>query len=103
LDTAMNQVRKLLNSDVPPVSNLSDVVGMLIKNRPDLACVASEHDNSLPLHFAASIGDVSVADMLVAAVSCVLSDLFACFFRPTYVLTPIRSSPHSEPSSHLRA
>lgn len=77
LDTAMNQVRKLLRSDMPPVPNLSDVVGMLIKNRPDLACVASEHDNSLPLHFAASIGDVSVADILIAAVS-LCSDRFVC-------------------------
>ena len=68
LETAMNQVRKLLCSEVPPLASLSDVVGILIKTRPDLACVASEHDNSLPLHFAASIGDVSVADILLAAV-----------------------------------
>jgi hypothetical protein len=104
LETAMNQVRKLLRIDVPPLANLSDVVGILIKTRPDLALVSSEHDNSLPLHFAASIGDVSVADILIAAVRCraVLFNLFACSFR-NIGSDIVRLSPYSEPSSHLRA
>lgn len=67
LENAMSQVRMM---GVPPsMSNLSDVVPLLLEGNPQLAFLHSEHDKSLPLHFAASLGDVMVARALLAKVS----------------------------------
>lgn len=68
LETAMTQVRALLQRD-PGLLSLSAIVGQLLAANPNLALVPSEHDNSLPLHFAASIGDIAVAELLIASVS----------------------------------
>ena len=68
LDNAMQQVRTLV--DVPiSLSNLSEVVHALLEDNPQFASVTSEHDKSLPLHFAASVGDIRVAEILIAKVS----------------------------------
>ena len=69
LETAMNQVRILLQRDVPRHLPLSAIVRQLLTASPNLAMILSEHDNSLPLHFAASIGDIAVAELLIASVS----------------------------------
>lgn len=69
LETAMTQVRALLQRDEPGLLTLSAIVGQLLAASPNLALVPSEHDNSLPLHFAASIGDIAVAELLIASVS----------------------------------
>jgi ankyrin repeat protein len=37
----------------------------LLEATPSLAGIASSHDGSLPLHFAASLGDVRVASLLL--------------------------------------
>lgn len=67
LETAMTQVRALLQRDEPGLLTLSAIVGQLLAASPNLALVPSEHDNSLPLHFAASIGDIAVAELLIAS------------------------------------
>lgn len=47
---------------------LSEAVRMLLEADPSLVSVPSDHDNSLPLHFAASLGSVRVASLLIAKV-----------------------------------
>ena len=69
LETAMYQIRALLQRDVPCHLPLSAIVGQLLAASPNLAMILSEHDSSLPLHFAASIGDTHVAELLIASVS----------------------------------
>lgn len=44
-------------------------VDMILTVFPNLASVTSEHDGSLPLHFAASIGNVPVATRILSQVS----------------------------------
>ena len=71
LDTAMQLVRRLLNRDIPDLlsTTLPEIVKQLLASNPDLAFIPSEHDRSLPLSFAASIGDVAVAELLINVVS----------------------------------
>ena len=45
------------------------IVDQLLKHLPHLAYTASQHDGSLPLHFAASLGNISVAQILLQNVS----------------------------------
>ena len=45
--------------------SLLDEVNMLLNYFPNAASVASTHDGSLPLHFAASIGQVEVASRIL--------------------------------------
>jgi hypothetical protein len=66
---AMSQVRKLGVPSSVPIQNLSEVVRLLLEVKPELASLACEHDKSLPLHFAASLGRVAVAEALIAKVS----------------------------------
>jgi ankyrin repeat protein len=44
---------------------LESIVQTLMKHQPQLAQIASKHDSSLPLHFAASIGNIRVAHLLL--------------------------------------
>lgn len=48
---------------------LHAIVYALLSACPDDISVRSSHDNSLPLHFAASLGDIHVANMILMQVS----------------------------------
>eukprot|EP00531_Pseudo-nitzschia_arenysensis_P018427 CAMPEP_0116137322 /NCGR_PEP_ID=MMETSP0329-20121206/12189_1 /TAXON_ID=697910 /ORGANISM="Pseudo-nitzschia arenysensis, Strain B593" /LENGTH=605 /DNA_ID=CAMNT_0003632235 /DNA_START=210 /DNA_END=2027 /DNA_ORIENTATION=+ len=52
-------------SPLRSASALEGIIERLLKINPDLAKVASESDGSLPLHFAASIGNIKVAALLL--------------------------------------
>jgi ankyrin repeat protein len=60
-------------------SNSSDALlnflRALLEATPSLAGIASSHDGSLPLHFAASLGDVRVASLLLDHVRLLLTCL----------------------------
>ena len=68
---ALEQIKKLnpdfqcLKSPLRSASALETIVEHLLKIKPELARVASESDGSLPLHFAASIGNIKVAALLL--------------------------------------
>jgi ankyrin repeat protein len=72
--TQVQQAMSLINKIVsgPPIEEspirsaetLAMVIQRLLQHRPKFATVASGHDGSLPLHFAASIGNVQVASLL---------------------------------------
>ena len=70
IQEARTRIRQLV--DNAPMTNQFDLlqeVDMLLNAFPNLASVASTHDGSSPLHFAASIGDVSVARRILIQVS----------------------------------
>ena len=48
---------------------LRQVLNTLVALRPDFFRLPSEHDGSLPLHFAASLGNVEVASIVFHKVS----------------------------------
>ena len=50
-------------------NSLVQDVELLLNIFPNVASIPSSHDGSLPLHFAASLGNVQVASMLFRAVS----------------------------------
>jgi len=52
-------------SPLRSASTLEKIVKHILIIKPHLARVASESDNSLPLHFAASIGNIKVASLLL--------------------------------------
>lgn len=52
-------------SPLRSASALEEIVKRLLTIKPHLAAVASESDGSLPLHFAASIGNIKVAALLL--------------------------------------
>lgn len=52
-------------SPLRSASALEEIVKRLLTIKPHLAAVASESDGSLPLHFAASIGNIKVVSMLL--------------------------------------
>lgn len=54
-----------LDSPLRCASTLERIVERLLKIQPELARVASESDGSLPLHFAASIGNIKVVTLLL--------------------------------------
>lgn len=77
-DAAIEQMQKLdpgfdagsgcssgCDSPLQCASALENIVERLMKIKPDLARVASESDGSLPLHFAASVGNIKVAALLL--------------------------------------
>ena len=47
---------------------LCDVLRSLLSVRPELCRMRSEHDGSLPLHFAASLGNVPAASIIYSKV-----------------------------------
>ena len=57
-------------------------VDMILTAFPNLAAVRSDHDGSLPLHFAASIGNVQVATRILSHVRpllcCCIKELIRC-------------------------
>jgi ankyrin repeat protein len=69
--TAMKQIQDLVNigplqeSPLRSASALEHIVQSLMMHHPHLAQVASSNDCSLPLHFAASIGNTRVAGLLL--------------------------------------
>jgi hypothetical protein len=64
LELAIQQIHELVDRELPVMPRISDIVKNLLEVHPNLAFVPSEHDNSLPMHFAASIGDTDVANIL---------------------------------------
>jgi ankyrin repeat protein len=60
---------RALPSPGAAANNIVQDVKILLSAFPNLASVPSSHDGSLPLHFAASIGNVQVAHLLLQAVS----------------------------------
>jgi hypothetical protein len=75
VDNAMKQIRILL---APLASNdlvldgtsktLSEVVRLVLSRHPELACAVNPKDGSLPLHHAASLGDIAITELLLATV-----------------------------------
>jgi ankyrin repeat protein len=69
--TALEQIQDLVNigplqeSPLRSASALEHIVQSLMMHHPYLAQVASSNDHSLPLHFAASIGNTRVAGLLL--------------------------------------
>jgi ankyrin repeat protein len=57
------ELPRLLSS----ASTLEQMVASLMKHRPEWAAVASARDGSLPLHFAASIGSIPLARLILDA------------------------------------
>lgn len=51
----------------PSAMALRKIVAALMKVKPGLAEIASQHDGSLPLHFAASVGDIPIAQLILSA------------------------------------
>lgn len=47
------------------VSTLVNIVASIVARKPEWASVASQRDGSLPLHFAASIGNIEVARLIL--------------------------------------
>ncbi|CAB9522136.1 Ankyrin repeat-containing protein [Seminavis robusta] len=74
INEARTRIRQLViqaNGQAPAPTNpshfsLLQEVDTLLTPYPHLASVASTHDGSLPLHFAASIGDVQVATRILS-------------------------------------
>ena len=58
---ATNHIHHLCGSTRPSVESLSEIVTKLLLHFPQMASVQSESDGSLPLHFAASLGEVTIA------------------------------------------
>ena len=56
------------NRSASSTCTLLQDVDMILAAFPNLASVASDHDGSLPLHFAASIGNVQVATRILSQV-----------------------------------
>jgi hypothetical protein len=79
VDQAMADIRRMLpfpmrlpHPKVSPIQstpNLIATVEQLLSVQPQIASIVSEHDGSLPLHFAASLGIVPVASLIMQAVS----------------------------------
>lgn len=57
---------------------LLNLLRALLDAAPSLAGIASSHDGSLPLHFAASLGDVRVASLLLDRVSSLSKGRWEC-------------------------
>jgi ankyrin repeat protein len=70
-DLALRQIQELVpnqplsESPLRSAYALEGIIQTLMTYQPHLAQVASKHDGSLPLHFAASIGNVRVAKLLI--------------------------------------
>ena len=78
VDSAVREILPLLQTPfpLPPgesiVRNrtlLYQLLYALLSARPDLCQIPSLHDNSLPLHFASSLGDVQVLNLILSTVS----------------------------------
>lgn len=67
-------------------NTLCTVLTALLAVRPDFCRLASEHDGSLPLHFAASLGIVQVASIIFQKVRYVFCDLFCCLHNCSYTM-----------------
>jgi len=74
VDDAMTQIRRLLKlapSDLVmdgTSKSLCNIVRLILLHNPELACAVNPDDGSLPLHHAASLGDIAVAELLLATV-----------------------------------
>ena len=77
--SALQALDAMVNGELPPYSlpmtsrELVRILAKVLEVHPQLARKASAHEGSLPLHFAASLGDVNVASLLLDYVS------FACY------------------------
>jgi len=70
IQASFELVREMLpsfvNASEKSTADLESIVRLLLRRDPNLASTASVEDRSLPLHFAASIGDIGVARALIA-------------------------------------
>lgn len=66
---AMTQIRRLMHPSAPDGSSvgLFDVIRLVLATHPELA-YKKRDDGSLPLHHAASLGDIPIAKLLLAKV-----------------------------------
>lgn len=71
--SSWNEVADPLHS----TDHLCRIIQALIQAKPGIVQIASSHDGSLPLHFAASLGKPKVAQFLLSQVS----KLFFIVFR----------------------
>ncbi len=80
VDEAMTQIRTLLHPSALQLvldgspAGLSEVIRLVLARHPELACLVKRDDGSLPLHHAASLGDIPIADLLLATVSLIACD-----------------------------
>ena len=81
IDEAMAQIRALLklspsdrlDMDGTP-DRLCNIVRLVLSRIPELACVVNPDDGSLPLHHAASLGDIAVTELLLSTVRATASN-----------------------------
>lgn len=72
VDEAMTQIRTLLHPSALQLvldgspAGLSEVIRLVLARHPELACIVKRDDGSLPLHHAASLGDIPIAELLLA-------------------------------------
>lgn len=74
---------QFIESPCTCAASLELVLSALLDQYPDLARIPSDHDGSLPLHFAASLGNVPAAQAILRSVRCAcvcLSYMFFCSF-----------------------
>lgn len=73
VDEAMARIRTLLAPTFKPAldgtsQGLFQVIRCAISQKPELACAINPEDGSLPLHHAASLGDIAISDLLLRTV-----------------------------------
>jgi hypothetical protein len=73
IEPATNAVRQTLLPficipELITTANLAEVIRLVLRHYPSLASASSIQDGSLPLHFAASLGNVGVASVLYSMV-----------------------------------
>ena len=76
VEEALAEIERLGCPCPPPTSSspcfckeaLVEVLSSLLSRYPDMAAFPSEHDGSLPLHFAASLGYVPAAKIILSKV-----------------------------------
>ena len=88
VDSAVHEIRKELiqcgqalwlpvhersSADVP--ADVLFAIEELLRVKPEIASIPSDHDGSLPLHFAASLGSVEVAAYIFSKVRMRIRDL----------------------------
>lgn len=91
VDSAMTQIRaRLLEaSDLFVMdrssAGLREVIRLSLSKHPELACAVNPEDGSLPLHHAASLGDIPICQLLLATVRIVHRHAFTRLWsRGTY-------------------
>lgn len=92
VDEAMRQLQTVLTQSASSTVlsdqrlGLSEAIRLLMAYHPELASTVSPEDRSLPLHHAAALGDVAVAQHLLAKVRALDVCLFFCLVNMTHLI-----------------